>query len=114
VRVPVVDLRVVRVLVQKRIMDVPVRVRLRALRACLVLVSVVLVVGVRVVVRQRLVRVFVLVPLAQVEPHRRQSLGLRRTHERRAVRVSRICAVVVSGEPAGPRWRLDDRDTSRP
>jgi hypothetical protein len=68
VRVPVVDLRVVRVLVHERFVDVPVCVRLRGLRTGLRLVPVVLVVDVRVAVRQRLARVFVLVPLAQVEP----------------------------------------------
>ena len=64
--VPVVDLRIVGVLVHEGFMHVPVRVRFGRRRASLVLVSVVLVVDVTVVVRQGLVRVFVLVSLAQV------------------------------------------------
>jgi hypothetical protein len=68
VRVPVVDVRVVRVRVHDSVVDVPVRVRLRGLRGGLVLVPVVLVVRVGVVMGERHVRVLVQVPLGQVEP----------------------------------------------
>src|SRR5437764_14198732 len=66
---PVVDVRVVRVAVPQRLVAVRVAVRLAGRVVGAVFVPVVFVVDVPVVVFQRLVLVFVLVPLGQVQPH---------------------------------------------
>lgn len=64
----VVDVRVMRVLVDQRFVPVAVDMRLLAVPRKVVRVLMVLVVAMRVRVLHRFVRVFVLVPLAQVQP----------------------------------------------
>ena len=63
---PMVDVRVVRMLVHHEGVDVPVRMRLERIRAGFVVVLVVLVMGVGMAVSQRLVSMLVLMSLAQV------------------------------------------------
>ena len=65
-RVPVVYVRVVRVLMHHWGVDVPMRVRLGHVGPDLMVVLVMLVVAVRMAVGQGLVDVLVLVPLAQM------------------------------------------------
>ena len=67
--VPVVDIRIVRVGVSLRLVDVGVRVLGLRLHVRVVSVLVVLVVPMRVGMLYPLVSMFVFVPLREVEPH---------------------------------------------
>lgn len=68
-RMAMVDVRVMRVLVDQRFVPVGVGMRLLAIPGKVMLVLVVLVMTMRVRVFHRFVRVLMLVPLAQMQPY---------------------------------------------
>ena len=80
---PVVDVRVVGMAVQQRLVMMLMGMRLFAVPAGLVRVAMVRVVNVRVVVSERFVQMLVFVPLGQMQPDAERHQGCRRRKNRR-------------------------------